>query len=178
VQFVNKTQECEINEWRAIDKRDPRIAELILVHRIDIGSTPEQVAEFFAYKDKSTGGRMPYHFFVSKDGVVSQCVPLSIIAPGAKAANRAGIQVALDGDFRLHPPAPAQLDSLHELVVALLKWKPSLKVEGHMDGAGRSEDPNKVCPGKLLVTQGLRTAALEAIELEQKLKLREMGMRF
>jgi N-acetyl-anhydromuramyl-L-alanine amidase AmpD len=178
LQIVNKIAECAINPWRNIDKRDERIAELILVHRNDVARTPEAMAEFFAKEPKWTGGRFPYHFFIAKDGVVSQCAPLSIKTPGAlSAANRISIQITVDGDFRKSKPSAEQWESLIQLCAMLRQWKPTLKLEGHTEAPGRSSDPKKVCPGDKLSMPALRLAVLDATERANKERLRANGVR-
>lgn len=176
--IVDKIDACAINPWRNIDKRDPRIAEFILIHRNEVGRTPEELAHFFAYEDKSTGGRFPYHFFIEQSGTVSQCAPLSVATPGALGANRSSIQIVLDGDFRKKAPTDAQAASLHALCALILDWKPTLKIQGHTDVKGRSKDPNKVCPGKFLPTSTLRIELEELREKDAKDTLKGMGVKF
>lgn len=178
LRVIDKTAECALNPWRNIDGRDPRIAEFILIHRNEVASTPEALADFFVNPKNGTGGRFPYHFFINKAGEVFQCAPLSVATPGARGANRSSIQIVLDGDFRKVPPTPEQSASLDVLCGDLLRWKPSLKVQGHTDVANRSADPKKVCPGVKLPTGPLRIAVLERLERDAKDGLRSSGVKF
>lgn len=175
--IINKIPECSVLPWRAKDKRDERLATHFLVHRNDVGRTPEDVMDFFTHKDKSTGGRFPYHYFIGRDGTVYQTASLTIATPGAAGANRISIQACLDGDFRKHKPSEAQWESLIKLTALHWLWKPSLFVEGHTERPGRSADPKKVCPGDKLSLPALRLAALEVYERESKARLRLAGVR-
>jgi hypothetical protein len=176
--FKDRIRDCELRDWRDKDKRDPRIVELIVLHRIENSENILDLAKLFSDPAIGTGGRFPYHFIIDSRGVVHQCVPLGIASPGAGTANRAGIQVALYGDFRKRPPTPAQLAACVELCAAFVQWKPSLKIEGHTDKAGRSSDPKKVCPGKYLEPASVKLSVADRVERLAKLGLTEKGLRF
>jgi N-acetyl-anhydromuramyl-L-alanine amidase AmpD len=175
---VNKIDECEAfgpGPWREIDKRNPDVCEFVVLHRIQDGS-PEFLAEFFSDPQWKTGRRMPYHFVISSSGVVSQCVSLSIKAPGAIKLNPAGIQVALEGDFRKKAPSVAQALAVADLVTELLSWKPTLRVVGHTDSAGASNDANKICPGKHLVPANVKLAATALLDKQRAARLLKLGI--
>jgi hypothetical protein len=173
---VDKIAACKFGPWPATAKRNPEVCEFLVLHRSDSGSTPELVAEFFSDPQHKTGRRMPYHFLIDSQGVVSQCVPLSIVAPGAVKLNPAGIQIALDGDFRKKPPSVKQGLALVNLVAELLKWKPSLKVTGHTADDGATTTPGKICPGKHLVPANVRLAAAAQIDAERKERWARVGL--
>lgn len=175
---VDKIAACKFGPWPAKAKRNPEVCEFVVLHRSDSGSTPEEVAEFFSDPQYKTGSRMPYHFLIDSQGVVFQCVPLSIVAPGAVKLNPAGIQVALDGDFRKKPPSVKQGLSLVNLVAELFRWKPSLKVVGHTENEGATLTPGKVCPGKHLVPANVKLAATEQLAKETRARLTdEVGVK-
>ncbi len=176
--IVNKIDECEAfgpGPWREIDKRDTGVCEFIVLHRIEDDS-PEVLAKFFSDPQWNTGRRFPYHFVISSSGVVAQCVPLSVKAPGAKKLNPAGIQVALGGDFRKKPPTVAQALAVADLVTELLSWKPTLRVVGHTDSAGASNDPKKICPGKHLVAANVKLAAGVNLDKQRARRLEQLGI--
>jgi N-acetyl-anhydromuramyl-L-alanine amidase AmpD len=173
---VNKIKECKLSPWPASAKRNPEVCEFLVLHRSDSGSTPEAVAEFFSDPQYKTGKRMPYHFLITKDGGIFQCVPLGIVAPGAVSLNPKGIQIALDGDFRKKPPTTAQRLSLVQLVSEFLLWKPSLKILGHTESAGTTTTPGKVCPGKYLIPADIKLSVNEFLDLARKDRWAEAGL--
>ena len=154
-------------------KRDLSVITHIVVHRIDVGRSPEALADFFS-DSKDTGGRFPYHFFIAADGVVHQCVPLLRVAPAAKKLNSYSVQIAVDGDFRKKKPTLAQYGVLVSFIADLLAKLPrnDVQIIGHTDEAGASNDPGKICPGKFLDTKALTLAVKDAVKAERIAQLK------
>lgn len=148
-------------------RRDSSIANIQVVHRLGIDKlisidgivgegTPVEVARCFQkHREYKTDELMPYHFLVRKDGRVQQCLPLDLIGNGARRLNRNGLHIGVEGDFRTNKPTPQQAFSLTALCVALYLNGAKI-ITGHTEQRGCSADPDKVCPGKHLSTDGLR----------------------
>lgn len=133
----------------------------VVIHRIDVGSTAEEVADFF--RGYPAIGKMAYTFFIRKDGTVEQALPLSYRAPGGKVLNRNFIQIGVDGDFTKHPMTPAQSLSLKRLVTGLCAGLDILDVRGHMETQGASSDPHKKCPGDHINLRALREMVIKEV---------------
>ena len=136
----------------------------LIIHRIgeSLGTTGEEIAE--AFRDTSkwaagsyTGGEMPYHFIIRKDGTIDQCLTLGDHAPHARRWNASGLAVALIGDFRKHAPTPEQWDALKRFCGLWVLY--GLKLYGHTELPGGSKDPSKSCPGNMLDMDELRREA-------------------
>ena len=168
----------EVGALAASDHKQRPLAliEYQIIHRIDVGETGVEVAEFFTDPKWHTAGRMPYHFVVLRDGRIDYCVALDKIGDAAIGTNRAGIQIAVVGDFRKHPVRPRQSEALVELCTALSEFTGKSMIEGHTDQTGRSGDINKVCPGKHLNVAGLRLEVRDRIDAKRRKQLREQGI--
>ncbi len=179
MQVFDRTKEVEdaTQPWRGIDKRDPRVCDLVVLHRIKNVDLVE-LCKLFADRATGTGGRFPYHFLIWKNGAVDQCVPLSIEAPGAGVANETGIQVALAGDFRKAPPTPEQFEALHTLCSDLVRWKPKLRLVGHTEDKARTADDKKICPGEHLVPLAVGLEVARRLEHQAKSVMKVKGVRF
>jgi hypothetical protein len=138
--------------------------ELVVVHRSGVGSTAEELAKWFSDNPQYTGGKPPYHVFIRADGTKELLVRLGKIAPGAIIANKTGVQVALEGDFRKHSATPEQATALKEVCLDLCGFIGSVNIEGHDEIDGARADPNKACPGKCLNMDGLRSLVTEYFE--------------
>lgn len=146
--IVNKIKAVDEITKKSLPKRHLENISCIVLHRIDVGETPEQIAQFFASNPEYTGGGMPYAFVIDRKGDVFQCVPVLRIAPGAKALNRPGIQVALIGDFRKEAPKKEQWEATLQLCAAFHSH--AKIVTGHTEDKTLkvSVDNDKVCPGR------------------------------
>jgi hypothetical protein len=104
-----------------------------------------------------TGQKCPYHFFIRKNGILEQCLPLTYIGPAAKKLNKTGVQIALDGTFKEALPTPNQVISAVTLCARLEDaFNGQLKIRGHTERRGASGDLNKQCPGHRLNLDGFR----------------------
>ena len=157
----NKIDICDDGKPRS--RKFDHVDKLI-VHRIgdSLGETGVEIAA--AFRDESTyaagsytGGNMPYHFVIRKTGVIDQCLTLSDHAPHARRWNASGLAVAVVGDFRVHEPAPAQVEALRAFCGLRVLY--GLQVVGHTELPGASKDKNKQCPGNKLNMNQLRSDA-------------------
>lgn len=137
-------------------RRSISAVKFLVIHRIGIGIDAEEIAAWYAANPQYTGGKMPYHTIIKRDGTVEQAVSLNKVAPGATFLNYNGIQIALVGDFRKAPPTPAQAEALVKVAKELCNWMGTPAIVGHTEVQGASANPNKVCPGKHLNLSGLR----------------------
>lgn len=139
--------------------------KLLCIHRCGVGAKASDI--HLAYRDTTrfaagyyTFGKFPYHFLITREGTIEQCLPLSYNAPAAlKSLNTYGIHIALVGDMRKTPASHEQevaLIQLCHLLQNAYAWK--LEVRGHTESPGSSLDPNKECPGKKLDLDHLREA--------------------
>lgn len=143
----------------ALSTKHPRPLEIIstlVIHRQAMGETVEVCAKAFTDKSLGTGGSMPYHFVIARDGNIEQGVPLGLEAPGALKLNKCGIQISVFGDFRSKDPTPAQFGALVELCTVLSNMFSSVSIVGHSDVPGAAGDTGKICPGKKLDLKVLR----------------------
>lgn len=90
---------------------------------------------------------MGYHFYVTREGFVHVCRPLSVVGAHAKGYNAHSIGICYEGG--LNPegkPADtrteAQKKSLRKLIELLRALLPKVNVKGHRDLPGVS----KSCP--------------------------------
>lgn len=135
--------------------RDPKDLTHIVIHRS--GPWPPaygnpvngaELNDIFANNDLGTGRKMPYHYVVSRDGLVTECVPWWLTSPHAKAWNPKSIGVAILQDLRHEEITQAAWRSLIELCCWLRAAVDSdLEIEGHTDLPNSTSDANKVCPG-------------------------------
>lgn len=158
--------------WREHPRMRQKL-DAILVHRIDSGSDAKGVMDAFhgavPGAAEVTGGQMPYHFIVEKDGAVVQCLPLSVKAPHGWKWNSHSVGVAAIGNFTIHPPAASQWRSA--LMLCFLLSEPQgWEVHGHTEVAMSTKDPRKVCPGHLWPMDNFRaemkTLSINATDIE------------
>lgn len=121
----------------------------ILVHRCEDGDNAEQIAKFFRDNPKWTGGAMGYHIVITPSGEIEQAVAFDRRAPGARAANGVGIQVALARLTLTSKATEAQEVALVDVCIDLCEYIGFKRavICGHTDYPGASADPTKVCPG-------------------------------
>jgi hypothetical protein len=122
----------------------------VIVHRNSVGENVDEIYKFFKENPNYTGGKIPYHFFVYKDGTIVQTIPLSKIGFAALAANAGGIQVCGVGDFRTLAPSVKQYESILWIVTQLCKWIGRPVAFGHDEIPEAMGDEKKVCPGHLI----------------------------
>lgn len=120
----------------------------IIVHHT--GAEEKDAAQVRAYH-LSLGWRdVGYHFLIERSGAVVGGRSLALA--GAHCAtggmNRYGIGVALLGNLELHPPLPAQLAALVELLRTLVAVHgiPPENILGHREVPGAAT----LCPGRYL----------------------------
>lgn len=133
----------------------------VVVHRCSVtaasggthGDDPGQVAEWFRQSMRWPGH--PYHFQVSRRGLVWQCNALDARTYGAAGWNTSSVHVSVVGDFRSEAPAAEQLRVLALLLSDLLSAHGSepWSVCGHGE-----LNPLKRCPGRHLSMGTLREA--------------------
>lgn len=155
--------------------------ELVAVHRIKVGGTGEEVAEWFA---KELGWSMPYTFFVRRDGGIFQTRPLDEIAPHAMNKwNRKALSVGVHGDFQEgeDEPLAVQVEALEKLLPELglmLYGHAAPVVFGHDQLPDSSSDPDKVCPGPQLGLSGILKTARRQVAHDAIARLKYAGMIF
>jgi N-acetyl-anhydromuramyl-L-alanine amidase AmpD len=155
---VNWTHKISAEKYR---ERPIELATTQVIHRNSAYETVKELVPFF-HGYKGTGYKFPYHFVIHKDGQVFQVVPLTKVAPGAIKLNKCGVQICLIGDFRKHPPTPAQAKSLIDLSTYLYSIG-AKTITGHTSVAGSSDDPDKICPGEHLVVAGILPSVREQL---------------
>jgi len=172
----NKVKECFDGK---IKERLTDDVKRIIIHRIDIGETAEEVCKKFQEVEevsKYTGKQNPYTFFIRRDGTIEQACPLIEITAHARRFNKQGIGVGVIGDFRKHKPTNQQIEALIYLCAILVTWKRKLIVSGHDELFGATNDPNKECPGKYLNVHELRLEIKKKIEYNNEKRLTESGI--
>lgn len=95
-------------------------------------------------RNPATGGAVPYHLLVLRNGNVEQLLPLLARGAHAKGANASSVAIAYAG----YNPTPAQVRAIVRLALLLVVWRPPLAIVGHSQIPGSSADPGKVCPGE------------------------------
>jgi hypothetical protein len=136
----------------------------VVVHRNTVGKNALEIAEWYAKNPKYTGGKMPYHVVIQRDGTVEQAVGFGRVAPGAAGMNQTGIQITLVGDFRRHLPTPEQAFALYQCCKDSARFIGTVNIIGHTEKRPSAVDPDKECPGRLLNMDGLRKHVLEDFE--------------
>lgn len=155
------------------------LIEALVVHRQEMGETTLTCADAFSDRKLGTGGYMPYHFIVRRDGVIEQAVALEVAAPGASRLNRVGVQISVFGDFRKVSPPAAQSDALRDLLLLLTYKIGKCSISGHtLAMAPYGGTPGKICPGDKLGLEIIRQdvwtkfATGEKIKIDGTLRLR------
>ena len=130
----------------------------IVVHRISMAAagiedsllTGQALCEKFLDKSLGTGGRPPYHLLNKPDGNVDQMLPLSIRGAHAIEANPTSWAIANVGNFTRDTIPDIQFDTLAKLCALLTPFNGGLRIMGHDQVPGGSNDEHKECPGHLL----------------------------
>ena len=81
-----------------------------------------------------------FHYRIDANGVCR-----AELAEAERGQHPGSIGVVLDGDFDLAPPAAAQIDALHRLLLALKLRYPAAEVGAHRQVRG---DKATTCPGR------------------------------
>lgn len=134
----------------------------------------ERCIEFYD-KLEATGNKWPYHIWIFKNGDAIQLLPLTVVGPAAENFNAHYTQIVLEGDFNKHPPTPDQAVTLVALCTALAMGGQT-EIIGHTEKPGGSSDPRKVCPGKHLNLDGLRTEVNQKLTSLQKEHILKSGV--
>lgn len=154
--------------WDRLKPRPEGDITGVVVHRIQVsqedpsyGDDAREVLRFFREHPigvKATGGEMPYPILIDAAGGVTQTLPLCCVSPHAVSHNPSTVGVALIGDFRREPPAPAQRLVLPWVCASLLLQLGATPehLHGHDELTGASRDPDKECPGRHLNMDVLR----------------------
>ncbi len=131
----------------------------IMAHRIGVGESALQVAEWFREHGPDWIGTrsMPYTFIITRLGLIEQALPLTVKSPHARKWNRSAVGIGVVGDFRETEPSNAQTASFIVLCARLQdRLGRQLTVIGHTDVKDSTRDPSKVCPGRLFPLSSLR----------------------
>lgn len=134
-----------------IRKRDLMNIDRIIIHRIDLGTTAEEIGNRFTTDPeliKILGGDMPYSMIVRASGLIEQTLPISEVGPHAVRWNVPGIGIGMVGDFRRYNPSDEQWVSAVKLCTVISQWlkKPDA-IFGHDELPDATKSPGKQCPG-------------------------------
>jgi hypothetical protein len=174
IHIVNRVLEC----WNGSANEKPLTSvSHIIVHRIEpeLGETAVELAKQFQDErpfqpGSYTGGLMPYHIVVFKDGHAEQAVELENTAPHARWWSRHAYGVAVSGDFHLNDtPTEVQWRTLVGVCAGLAYWMGVYTLCGHTEsqylpGHPYTRDPLKNCPGHGLPMDNLRLEVQEALK--------------
>ncbi len=98
-----------------------------------------------------------YHFVITPDGMVNQCLMLNAWSNHNGYNNGHAIGICLVGNFEKLPPTPAQMEALSGMIEWLKKALPSIKnLMGHREYPVRQNESRTLCPGKYLSIEPLR----------------------
>ena len=169
----------------AVDLKYRRITDRLIVHH---SSSENDTKEIIL--DWHLNGRkwphMGYHFIIDKEGIGWSCLPKQVEGIHAYGFNQRSIGICLIGNFNEHLPRKAQLESLSELCVSLVKeydlryWQ----IYGH--GSQRLmkifKTTRTACPGKYLqrelpnvrITAGIEANQITLHKWEKESIAREM----
>ena len=127
----------------------PREIKMLVIHcsatRCNVPFTVSQLEQ--CHRDRGFDG-IGYHFYITRDGAVHATRPLERIGAHAKGFNLHSIGICYEGGLDADgKPADTrtwqQRDSMNDLVFALCKTFPEVKVLGHYQ---LSADIHKACP--------------------------------
>ena len=127
----------------------PREIKMLVIHcsatRCNVPFTVSQLEQ--CHRDRRFDG-IGYHFYITRDGAVHATRPLEKIGAHAKGFNLHSIGICYEGGLDADgKPADTrtwqQRDSMNDLVFALCKTFPEVKVLGHYQ---LSADIHKACP--------------------------------
>ena len=150
----------ELKEFSSEEEYVPRSIQYIVVHcsatRANIPFTEEQLLKCHLQRGFKCIG---YHFYITRDGELHHCRPVSEPGAHVRGFNRHSIGICYEGglDREGHPKdtrTPEQKHSMRVLVRTLLTDYPGCEVCGHRDlstdlnGNGEIEPEEwiKACP--------------------------------
>ena len=129
----------ELKEFSSEEEYVPRSIQYIVVHcsatRANIPFTEEQLLKCHLQRGFKYIG---YHFYITRDGELHHCRPVSEPGAHVRGFNRHSIGICYEGglDRDGHPAdtrSPAQRAALRGLVYQLLKQYRNTRVCGHRD---------------------------------------------
>lgn len=98
-----------------------------------------------------------YHFVITPDGTVNQCLLMSAWSNHNGYNNGHAIGICLVGNFEEYEPTAFQMQALSELIEYLKKVRPSIKnLMGHREYPIKQNEGRTLCPGKYLSIVPLR----------------------
>lgn len=98
-----------------------------------------------------------YHFVITPDGTVNQCLPMAAWSNHNGYNNGHALGVCLVGNFEEHDPTAWQMAALDELIDYLKIKLPRIKnLMGHREYPVRQNEFRTLCPGKFLSIVPLR----------------------
>ena len=129
----------ELKEFSSEEEYVPRSIQYIVVHcsatRANIPFTEEQLLKCHLQRGFKCIG---YHFYITRDGELHHCRPVSEPGAHVRGFNRHSIGICYEGGLDEDGKAAdtrtsRQKESLHRLVRELLQRYPDAKVVGHRD---------------------------------------------
>ena len=129
----------ELKEFSSEEEYVPRSIQYIVVHcsatRANIPFTEEQLLKCHLQRGFKYIG---YHFYITRDGELHHCRPVSEPGAHVRGFNRHSIGICYEGGLDEDGKAADtrtshQKESLHRLVRELLQRYPDAKVVGHRD---------------------------------------------
>ena len=129
----------ELKEFSSEEEYVPRSIQYIVVHcsatRANIPFTEEQLLKCHLQRGFKCIG---YHFYITRDGELHHCRPVSEPGAHVRGFNRHSIGICYEGGLDEDGKAADtrtshQKESLHRLVRELLQRYPDAKVVGHRD---------------------------------------------
>ena len=139
----------ELKEFSSEEEYVPRSIQYIVVHcsatRANIPFTEEQLLKCHLQRGFKCIG---YHFYITRDGELHHCRPVSEPGAHVRGFNRHSIGICYEGglDSEGHPAdtlTPEQFENLEQLLTKLLKLFPKAQLRGHRDMPGSVP---KACP--------------------------------
>ena len=139
----------ELKEFSSEEEYVPRSIQYIVVHcsatRANIPFTEEQLLKCHLQRGFKYIG---YHFYITRDGELHHCRPVSEPGAHVRGFNRHSIGICYEGglDSEGHPAdtlTPEQFEYLEQLLTKLLKLFPKAQLRGHRDMPGSVP---KACP--------------------------------
>ena len=139
----------ELKEFSSEEEYVPRSIQYIVVHcsatRANIPFTEEQLLKCHLQRGFKYIG---YHFYITRDGELHHCRPVSEPGAHVRGFNRHSIGICYEGglDSEGHPAdtlTPEQFENLEQLLTKLLKLFPKAQLRGHRDMPGSVP---KACP--------------------------------
>lgn len=189
-------------------RRDIGTCHGIMVHRVGvddqtgvvIGYDGLAISEAFTGRRpeweevaKVTGHQNAYTLYLGGDwgppkldGKIWQALPLDEIGHHARRFSKLYIGIGCIGDFRAHPPSPAQWAALVDVCVELctaFNWNPYKRIKGHGEeprahGGEKAPGQPAACPGDLLNMYALRDDVAFMIKELARRRLHESGLVF